>query len=156
VTHAAKRSGRKAAPRLRLQVADRGRPRTPRAFVSRVVRAVLAFGKRPDFAVSLLLTNDREIAAVHATHLGDATATDVISFDDDGDAAEIVVSVETAHRVARERGHRGRDEVALYIVHGLLHVLGFDDTTPRQRVRMRAAERACMKRLGLVVAAVDA
>lgn len=156
MTGSGQRQGRKRAPRLRLQVTDRGRPRTPRAFVAGVVREVLAFAARPGLAVSLLLTDDREIAALHAQHLGDATPTDVISFDDDGDAAEIVVSVQTAHRIARERGHRGRAEVALYIVHGLLHVLGFDDTTKKERARMRIAERACMTRLGLVVAAVDA
>jgi probable rRNA maturation factor len=143
-------------PRLRLQVTDRGRPRTPRAFVAEVVREVLAFADREDLAVSLLLTDDREIGAIHAAHLGDPSPTDVISFDDDGDAAEIVVSVQTAQREARARGHAGRAEVALYIVHGLLHVLGFDDTTPRERARMRTAERACLARLGLVVARVDA
>jgi len=117
---------RRRRPRLRLEVQDRGRPRVDRAF-----------------------------AALHAAHLGDATATDVISFALD-DGAEIVVSKETARRVARESGHTTRAEIALYIVHGILHTTGFDDVRARDRVRMREAEREVMRRLRLSVRAVDA
>lgn len=144
---------RPSRPRVALELTDRGRPRTDPALLRRVVRAVATFAGR-DLQVSLLLTGDREIAALHAEHLGDATPTDVMSFLVDG-TAEVVVSVTTAARVARMHGHTRAAEVALYVVHGLLHTLGFDDTTPRARARMRAAERAILRRLRLVVAAVD-
>lgn len=142
-------------PRLRLEVADRGRPRSERRFLREVVRAALQRGGRPELAVSLLLTDDREIARVHGEYLGDPTPTDVISFDL-GDSAEIVVSVETAARVAKAHGHRVRAEVALYVVHGLLHVCGFDDVRRRDRERMRAAELDVLQQLRLAVHAVDA
>ena len=142
-------------PRLQLAVVDRGRPRTPRAFVARVVRTTLAFARRPGLPVSLLLTDDAEMATLHGAWLDDATPTDVMSFSIDGEA-ELVVSVTTARAVAKRLGHAVRAEVALYIVHGLLHVLGFDDTTKSARLRMRAAERAVMQRLALVVTPVDA
>ncbi len=140
---------------LRLEVLDRGRPRTPRAFLARVVRATLAFARAPGMPVSLLLTDDAGIAALHGRHLGDPSPTDVMCFCVDG-GAELVVSVETARRVARRHGHTVRAEVALYVVHGLLHALGYDDTSKRARVRMRAAEREVLRRLALDVAAVDA
>jgi probable rRNA maturation factor len=146
---------RTAAVPLHLQLLDRGRPRTKVAFVREVVRAVLAFGERPEMPVSLLLTDDAEIGVLHDQHLGDPSATDVMSFELDGEA-EIVVSVETARRVAAERGHEARAEIALYIVHGLLHTLGYDDVRARDRRRMRAAERLVLQRLGLHVHAVDA
>ena len=79
-----------------------------------------------------------------------ATPTDVISFELDG-AAELVVSKQTARRCAREHGHTIAAELALYIVHGILHTTGFDDRTPRDRTRMRAAEQAVMQRLRLRV-----
>lgn len=142
-------------PPLQLDVLDRGRPRTDRAFVRAVVQATLQFGERPGMPVSLLLTDDAEIAALHAEHLDDPTPTDVMSFEVDG-GAEIVVSVETARRVAKARGHRARAEIALYIVHGLLHTLGHDDVRARDRQRMRVAERVVLERLGLFVHAVDA
>ena len=146
---------RTAAVPLHLQLLDRGRPRTPVAFVRDVVRAVLAFGERPDMPVSLLLTDDAEIGVLHGQHLGDPSATDVMSFELDGEA-EIVVSVETARRIAEERGHEARAEIALYIVHGLLHTLGYDDVRVRDRRRMRRAEQVVLQRLGLRVHAVDA
>jgi probable rRNA maturation factor len=143
---------RRVAP---VQIVDRGRPRSDTAFLRRVARAALQHGGRPDLPVSLLLTDDAEIAQLHAQFLGDATPTDVISFDLE-DSAELVVSVETARRVARERGHRARDEVALYVVHGLLHVCGHDDHGVRARRRMRAAECCVLDALGIAVAPVDA
>ena len=141
--------------RLSLEIVDRGRPRTDPAFVRRVVRAALQHVRRPGLRVSLLITDDREIAALHAQFLGDPTPTDVISFEDD-DGAELVVSKETARRCAREHGHTIAAELALYVVHGILHTTGFDDVTARDRERMRMAERAIMQRLRLRVRPVDA
>jgi len=148
---------RRRAPKagLQLDVVDRGTPRTPRLFLARVVQAALAHGGRPDLPVSLLLTGDREIARLHGEFLGDPTPTDVISFDVDG-GAELVVSVDTARRVAGQKGHATRAEVALYVVHGLLHVMGWDDLRAKARDEMRAAEAAVMRTLGLAYAPVDA
>jgi probable rRNA maturation factor len=142
-------------PRLQLAISDRYRPRSEPRLLRAAVAATLAFGSRSDKAVSLLLTDDAGIARLHAEYLGDPTPTDVMSFDVD-DTAEIVVSVQTARRVAAERGHRARAELVLYVVHGLLHTLGYDDRTARDRARMRSAERAVLQQLGLVVHAVDA
>jgi probable rRNA maturation factor len=142
-------------PRLQLAISDRYRPRSEPRLLRAAVATTLAFAGRPDKAVSLLLTDDAGIAQLHADYLGDPTPTDVMSFDVD-DTAEIVVSVQTARRVAAERGHRARAELALYVVHGLLHTLGYDDLAARDRARMRRAERAVLQQLGLVVHAVDA
>jgi probable rRNA maturation factor len=139
---------------LQLDVDDRGRPRTSPALLRRVVAATLAFGHRPDKPVSLRLTDDAGIAALHGEFLGDPTPTDVMSFDVD-DTAEIVVSVETARRVAAKKAHAAHAEIALYVVHGLLHTLGYDDHRARDRARMRIAERTLLQQLGLVVTAVD-
>lgn len=141
-------------PRLQLEVVDRGRPRTDRALLRKVVRATLLHVDRLDLPVSLLLTDDAEIARIHDDYLGDPTPTDVISFALD-DCAELVVSVQTARRVARAQGHTMRAEVALYVVHGLLHCCGFDDIAARDRKRMRIAEREVMTTLGLRVSEVD-
>jgi len=137
-----------------LEVTDRFEPPTERLLIERVVAAVREHVARPTLEVSLLLTNDQEIAALHDEFLGDPTPTDVMSFAID-DGAEVVVSVETAHRVASQTGHSFDAEVALYIVHGILHTVGFDDVEEQDRRRMRDAERAIMMRLGLRVDEVD-
>ena len=84
-----------------LEFVDRFRPRTDRAFVERVVAAALDFAGRPDQDVSLLLTDDAEIARLHDQFMGDPTPTDVMSFALD-ETSEVVISVETARRVAME------------------------------------------------------
>jgi probable rRNA maturation factor len=157
---AAKARARKAAKpvanaRVDLTVTDRGRPRSDLARLRRVVRAALRVGQRPSMPVSLLLTDDAEISALHAQFLGDPTPTDVISFELDG-AAELVVSVETAKRCAKERGHKVADEVALYVTHGTLHVCGFDDIRKQDRARMRQAEREALSSIGIDIDDVDA
>lgn len=141
--------------RAAVAIVDRFRPRTDRAFVRRVVAATLAHVGRGDLAVTVLLTDDAEIAALHGRYLGDATPTDVMSFALD-EGVELVVSVETARRVARRDRHTANAELALYIVHGILHAVGFDDVAARDRRRMRIAEQAVLARLRLRVRAVDA
>ena len=136
-------------------IVDRARPRSDRAFVRRVARAALAFARREDLSVSLLLTDDAEIAALHGQYLGDPTPTDVMSFELDG-TAEIVVSVETARRMARDHGHTARAELALYVVHGILHAAGYDDVRAAARKRMRAAEAEVLRRLKLRARPADA
>jgi len=152
----ARRGGAARGPRPpALAVTDRGRPRMALAFLRRVVRAALAHGGAPRMPVSLLLCDDREISAIHARHLGLRAPTDVISFAIDG-TAELVVSTETARRCAQQRARAVDAEVALYVVHGLLHLCGYDDRDARARARMRAAERAVLATLGIDVDDVDA
>jgi probable rRNA maturation factor len=137
-----------------LEIADRFRPRTERVFIERVVSVVREFVARPDLEVSLLLTDDKEIAKLHEEYLDDPTPTDVMSFAME-EGAEVVVSVETARRVAQSAGHAIKAEVALYVVHGILHTVGYDDVEDDDRQRMRDAESAIMKQLGLKVRTVD-
>lgn len=137
-----------------LEVTDKCQPRTERALIERVVTAVRDYVGRPELEVSLLLTDDAEIAELHQQFLGDPTPTDVMSFAMDN-GAELVVSVETATRVAQEAGHDVSAEVALYIMHGILHTVGYDDVDDEDRRRMRAAERAILAQLQLNVRAVD-
>ncbi len=149
-----RRSGRNRGVAPTLEFVDRHRPRTERRFVAEVVSATLEWVGRPELEVSLLLTDEREIARIHRRHMGLRSATDVLSFSVDG-RAEVVISVERARRQARRMGHTIRAEIALYIMHGILHLCGHDDEAPRKRRRMRAAEEQILSSLGLRVTPVD-
>ncbi len=76
------------------------------------------------------------MARVHGDFLDDATETDVITFP----YGEILVCPAVADDRARELGLRLDDEVLLYGLHGLLHLAGYDDTTPRLAKEMAAAQ----------------
>lgn len=91
-------------------------------------RAALA--KLDEVEVSLL--DDDAIADIHLRFMDIAGATDVITFDH----GEIHVSVETARVQAAEFGSDFEKELMLYIVHGLLHLAGYDDNTDEESARM--------------------
>lgn len=96
------------------------------------------------------LISDRRMAVLHRKFLKMSGPTDVLTFQH----GEIFISVETARRHARvfreEETRRGRRvygggnslirELKLYIVHGLLHLHGFDDQTPSEANRMKTAQ----------------
>ena len=121
------------------------------AEVRRILRAALAHGGRPGIGLSVVFVGDAALAHLHRRWLGDGSRTDVISFDlsDEHSAAgELFVSASCARRVARERGVAPERELALYLVHGALHLCGHDDHAPRARARMRRAETAVLRSLG--------
>ncbi len=98
-------------------------------------------GKRTDLRklrnVSVWLISDRRMSRLHREFLGQTGPTDVLTFQH----GEIFISVETAKRNARAFGNSLLRELQLYIVHGLLHLHGFDDRTQagaRKMERMQA------------------
>ena len=98
-------------------------------------------GRFPDEIVVLLIS-ERRMAALHRRFLNKPGSTDVITFQH----GEIFISVSTARQHARQFGTSTAREMQLYIVHGLLHLLGYDDQTSGQRERMRAAETTVIRR----------
>ena len=137
-----------------VEIVDRGRPRSDRRFVEKVVKTTLAYVQRQDLKVSVLLTDEAEIARLHGEFLDDPTGTDVLSFPMD-DGVDVVVSVERARREANTRGHTIKAELALYLVHGLLHACGYDDVGDADRMRIRKAEQEVLQRLDLRVATLE-
>lgn len=85
--------------------------------------------------VSVSLLDDVMIGEVHGQYMDDPTPTDVITFPY-GESGEILISVETAARQAEEYGVGWKREVALYLVHGILHLCGYEDTNEEGRKRM--------------------
>lgn len=73
--------------------------------------------------IEVTIVDDDDIARVHGDFLDDPTPTDVITFHH----GEILISADTAERQGREHGQSVDHEVALYLVHGLMHLAGWDD-----------------------------
>lgn len=120
--------------------------------------------------ISIAIVDDNEIHEINRRHLQHDYPTDVISFlieESGGDESrrsdptgrcsgktiegEIVVSTETAVDVALDYGTEPHDEVALYLIHGLLHVCGYDDLTDEELPLMRARERVALTALRIEI-----
>jgi len=97
-----------------------------------------------DRKVVVALVDDDTMAELHERYLGKTGPTDVLSFPH----GEIVVSADTARREARKRGISPLHELVLYVVHGALHLAGYDDRKKKDENRMRAAERKILAELG--------
>lgn len=93
--------------------------------------------------INVVLVSDRRIAALHRQFMNIAGPTDVLTFQH----GEIVISVETAQENAMRFGGATEEEIRLYLVHGLLHLLGFNDQTAREARAMEAAQQRVLKAL---------
>lgn len=95
--------------------------------------------------VSISIVDDDGIIETHQQFLGQDHTTDVISFDlsdefEPQKTFQLMVNAEMAARQAQQRGHTTEAELALYITHGLLHNLGFDDLDEVQAAAMHKKE----------------
>jgi len=91
--------------------------------------------------IFIWLISDRRMALLHRKFLGQSGPTDVMTFQH----GEIFISVDTARRHARAVENSLLRELKLYIVHGLLHLHGFDDQTPSEAHRMKAAQEGILR-----------
>jgi probable rRNA maturation factor len=109
------------------------------------VRRVLADRGIREGEVSIAVTDDPTIHELNRRYLQHDYPTDVLSFLLESAparlAGEIVISAETAKRMAPAYAWSTDDELLLYAIHGALHLAGFDDTTPREAATMREKER---------------
>jgi probable rRNA maturation factor len=105
-------------------------------------------GGCPSGELSVVFLTDAALARMHGDYLGDPTVTDVITFEGQpalGAAGEICVSADAA---TRQRGRRDfATELTLYVVHGWLHLAGYDDLVPAKKRAMRAAEARALRLL---------
>ncbi len=116
--------------------------------------AALAVRDLQDMELSLVLTDDQTIQQLNRDYRGMDKPTDVLSFaqqEADGPASgvlgDLIISLETAQRQADERDHSLAAEVRILMVHGLLHLLGYDHIAPEERAQMAQAEQALLAAL---------
>ena len=118
----------------------------PEASVHRLFDAIIRSGRFPIGSgdLSIAFVDDPTIARIHDAFMDDPSATDVITFPADHEmesAGEIIVSVDHARTRASELGEPFSRELSLYLIHGWLHLAGFDDRNEEDRTKMRQAEK---------------
>lgn len=105
--------------------------------------------------VGVRLMDDAAIQRLNRDFRGHDAPTDVLSFPAGTGRylGDLAVSVETARRQAREHGHAVEAEIEILLLHGLLHVLGYDHETDHGQMRRR--ERALRRRYGLPAGLIE-
>ncbi|MBZ0168347.1 MAG: rRNA maturation RNase YbeY [Kofleriaceae bacterium] len=134
-----------------MQVTNRQRKiRLDTSFLKKVADTTLARAGVNEAECGLTLVGDRAMTRLNRQYRGKAAPTDVLSFPmREGPFAslsphllgDVVISAETADRQARAAGRPLRDELAALLIHGILHLLGYDHQTPSEARRMKRLER---------------
>lgn len=132
---------------------------------SHTEKAIAQFGiDQADLSIALV--DDKQMCDIHEQYLGDNSTTDVVTFSlleddeqlpgkaDEPDSmgridGELIVCVDEAQRQAQQRGNELRHELLLYIVHGLLHLMGMDDTRADEAAMMHRREDEVLQAIGV-------
>jgi probable rRNA maturation factor len=141
-----------AAVELKLPRAARPRRRELARFLRRAAAAAGLDGE-----VGVLLTGDEAIRSLNRKYRRQDKATDVLSFPagdtTDTLVGDLVISLETALRQAQERGHTLEMEIQVLLLHGLLHLAGYDHETDDGA--MHRKERRLRRELGLAAGLIE-
>lgn len=144
-------------PAVELKLPKAARPR--RRELTRFLReALAAVGIQGE--LSVLLTGDAQIRALNRQYRRKDKATDVLSFPaapdacaSSGVAGDLVISIETAFRAAEQRGHSLDAEIRILLLHGLLHLAGYDHETDDGA--MQRKELRLRRKLGLPAGLIE-
>ena len=108
------------------------------------VRAIVRDSGISKAKIGVAIVDDPTIAKLHEQFLNDPEPTDVLSFvlerSEQLLEGEVVASADTARTCAPKYKSTPEDELLLYVIHGTLHLVGYDDATPRQRAVMQKKE----------------
>lgn len=119
------------------------RLRIDRRMLTQLAARTLAELGSPLDALGIILVNDAQMAGYNERFHQCAGPTDILTFGYEG-IGELIISADHAISNARRFRTTPERELALYVIHGILHLHGYNDHTPAQRRRMRAAERRFM------------
>ena len=126
--------------------------------LNRAVGVVIDYVSANDVTeVSISFMDKNEIQALNRDHRGKDTATDVLSFPVNDALAigpgrplgDIAICMDIARQQAEEYGHSLERELAFLVVHGMLHLLGYDHETPEDEAKMCAAQDEILGLLNL-------
>jgi probable rRNA maturation factor len=143
---------RRSRPLPRITVRDfQKRVRVDSAKVRRIVAGIISSEKRGrPGELTVCLFTDRRIRRLNRDFHGRDCATDVLAFEIGAPGeflADIVISTDTAAANARRFRTTPDYETYLYLIHGTLHLIGYDDSSPRGRSAMRKKEALYMEKL---------
>jgi probable rRNA maturation factor len=150
------------ASNVALQIDARWERQVDTARLERAVSTTLeseGFASQP--SLSIVIVGDEEMTRLHEAYRHEEGTTDVLSFPYDSETPDpdnemagylgdiILCYPQAARQAADEGGHTTQDELDLLTVHGVLHLLGYDDETPAEQAQMWAHQARVMAKLAL-------
>lgn len=132
-----------------------------KSWVKKLLKAILKMEEK-DAELNIVFVDNKKIKEINKTYLGHNYATDVLSFAYDeplhkkgksplpGDTVmgEMIISVEMATKIAEKHRYAVEGEIALYLIHGLLHLLGYDDKQKGEAKEMHRKEKELLLNFG--------
>lgn len=124
------------------------------------VKAVLANEQQsPETELTVVLSDDQQLLELNLQFMGINSTTDVLSFtadeiDPETDSVylgDVIISYERAQAQASVAGHSLEDELQLLVVHGILHLLGYDHADTHDKAQMWAVQAEILHQLGIVL-----
>ena len=121
--------------------------------IRKLVTHVLSDAGISSAEISVAFVDDASIHDLNRRFLQHDYPTDVLSFllesRETGIEGEVIVSAETAQNAAGDWNWPAANELLLYVAHGMLHLVGYDDTTDEADAKMCAAERCALRHIGI-------
>lgn len=112
-----------------------------------------------DTALSIVIMGDDDVRRLNREFREIDTPTDVLSFaaeplpftDDEPNLGDLILALPTIQRQAESEGHDWRDEMVLAVIHGTLHLLGYDHDTPENQSRMWQVQSEALVAMGVAI-----
>ena len=137
----------------RIEISDQQQRSLDFADCTNVARMILDDFGFDQSEISIAFVDDPTIRDLNKQYLNHDYETDVISFvleqSETALTGQLLVSTDTAEKMGQQIGVPMQHEVLLYVIHGMLHLVGFDDTDPESAEKMRAAEADYLSRFGI-------
>jgi len=131
-----------------VEINNQTRSKVDLVLIKQVCKKFLALSKLKNKEVSLALVDDKEIRKLNKLYRGLSNITDVLAFDgEDNFLGEVIIDYAQIKRQARQIGSSTKQELTFVLVHGLLHLLGYEDKTKKARVEMDKLTRRFMSKL---------
>jgi len=116
-------------------------------------RAIKECGAQKHFSFTVLLTNDAKLAELNKLFRGRKGPTNVLSFpaeeNEENYLGDVALAYETCRRESKDGKKKFADHASHLVVHGVLHLLGFDHVTPRDAKKMEPLETAILAKMGI-------
>lgn len=131
-----------------VEINNKTRSKINLSLVKKATEDFLKYYKKEKCEVSIAFVSDRKMRELNKTYRKKDRATDVLAFAGQGlDLGEVIINYAQIKRQAREFGNSARQELVFILVHGLLHLLGYDDGDEKGRKEMEELGMGFIKQL---------